>query len=986
MWLCLTGATVGALGLLFDALGVREWTAVVPGDLPMPRHAALGLLLLGAGGALRWRVDAGRARKTLSSLASFIVLMIGLGWLAGLHGGQPAPLTALALTLLAASLLLFDVRPSAPVRPSELLAIGGGLAALVVLLEFVLGLAMVPRSMGGPIVGVPVAAAAGLLVTSMGLLQARPAAGLIGLMTSSGPLQATLADLNRAQAVANVGSWRLDVPRNELRWSAQNYRMFGVAPGTAMTHERFLACVHPEDRDQVHRKWTAALHGESFDIEYRVVAAGAVKWVREKADLELDERGQLVGGIGVTHDITEIKQFQEEQRRARVEILDSQRRLELALTGAGLATWDWNVTTGEVIFNDRWAELRGLRLEDVKPRVESWSSGIHPDDLPGLQQALSEHFAGHTDQYRAEYRVRTRSGELLWISDLGKVFARDASGAPVRMVGVEADVTERKHLEMELRLAEAKSSGIVSLSVDAIISCDGDQRITLFNEGAERIFGYSTPEVIGTQLDMLIPDRLRATHRQQVQRFAAGGERARRMGERGAEILGLRKNGEVFPADAAISSLDVAGAKILTVSLRDITEQKQLEREQQLLAELGSILVSTLEQRETLRAVANALVGHLAGVSLVEALEASGQPRLVAVGHRDPGMARLARRLEEVHVQAPACPNQPLLLTELSPESLESMGWNEEQREILRGLAARSLMALPLVARGQVLGSLVVISTDRCYAERDRCLLEKVASRAALALENARLYRVAQEALQTRDDVLGIVAHDLRNPLGTILIQAGVLKDTDPARPVRGARPAEVIERAARRMNRLIQDLLDVARIEGGSLSVEQACLPVRQTIVEVLAAQEALAARASVALRLDLGQDIPDIWADRERLVQVFDNLLGNAIKFTGPGGRITVGARPQPGEIVFWVTDTGSGIAPQDLPHLFERFWQARRATRSGAGLGLPIVKAIVDAHGGRVWVDSQVGQGTSVFFTIPTAPGVKSDRQPPAAGLNA
>jgi signal transduction histidine kinase len=135
--------------------------------------------------------------------------------------------------------------------------------------------------------------------------------------------------------------------------------------------------------------------------------------------------------------------------------------------------------------------------------------------------------------------------------------------------------------------------------------------------------------------------------------------------------------------------------------------------------------------------------------------------------------------------------------------------------------------------------------------------------------------------------------------------------------------------------------------------------------------AQRALATSASLELRLEVASELPEVWADRDRLFQVFENLIGNALKFTKAGGRIVVGAVPRDGEVLCWVSDTGSGIAARDVPHLFDRFWQGRDARRHGAGLGLPIVKGIVEAQGGRIWVESTLAQGSTFFFTIPTTP---------------
>ena len=181
------------------------------------------------------------------------------------------------------------------------------------------------------------------------------------------------------------------------------------------------------------------------------------------------------------------------------------------------------------------------------------------------------------------------------------------------------------------------------------------------------------------------------------------------------------------------------------------------------------------------------------------------------------------------------------------------------------------------------------------------------------------------------------------------------------------------------RMNRLIEDLLDGTRIEAGQLVIEPGRVSALDVVRDALELHCAVASSRALELRLSLPEDLPDVWADRGRLLQVFDNLLGNAVKFTPPGGRITIGAEPQESTVLFWVADTGVGIPYEHQPYLFDRFWQARPAGRSGAGLGLPIVKGIVEAHGGEVTVKSVPGQGSSFSFTIPvsgTTPDADAD----------
>jgi signal transduction histidine kinase len=227
-----------------------------------------------------------------------------------------------------------------------------------------------------------------------------------------------------------------------------------------------------------------------------------------------------------------------------------------------------------------------------------------------------------------------------------------------------------------------------------------------------------------------------------------------------------------------------------------------------------------------------------------------------------------------------------------------------------------------------------------------------------------------RRAVTERDRVLEIVAHDLRNPLSNILLSAGLdARRGEPER--RNRRALDAIARAATRMNDLIDDLLDVTRIEAGQLKMELESLRAADLVFEAAEMQTALASSAGIEVRLDLAPNVHALWGHRDRLLQVFENLVGNAIKFTPSGGHITIGAALKDENVLFRVADTGRGIPSESLPHVFDRFWQTKTAGRLGAGLGLAIAKGIVEAHGGRIWVESTPGVGSTFFFTIPKAP---------------
>lgn len=226
-----------------------------------------------------------------------------------------------------------------------------------------------------------------------------------------------------------------------------------------------------------------------------------------------------------------------------------------------------------------------------------------------------------------------------------------------------------------------------------------------------------------------------------------------------------------------------------------------------------------------------------------------------------------------------------------------------------------------------------------------------------------------EDSIRIRDEVLAIVSHDLRNPLNTVLASASLLTDL-PLTSEQVQKQIEIIKRTGTQMNRLLQDLLDVSRIDAGSLWIEPLPTDASQIISDTCSMFEHLAGAKNQTLVCQVADALPIIRADRERILQVFSNLLSNSIRLTPQEGIISLRAETRDSAVVFSVSDTGPGIPAEDLPYIFERFWQARRARRIGAGLGLAIVKGIVEAHGGEITVQSELGRGTTFTFAIPLA----------------
>ena len=251
-----------------------------------------------------------------------------------------------------------------------------------------------------------------------------------------------------------------------------------------------------------------------------------------------------------------------------------------------------------------------------------------------------------------------------------------------------------------------------------------------------------------------------------------------------------------------------------------------------------------------------------------------------------------------------------------------------------------------------------------------RARMEVLLRARSLSLSLQQRAQEAEEAARTRDEVLAMVAHDLRNPLNVVLTSGTFLLDTVEELEPRAREQLELIQRAVRHMDRLIQDLLEVAGMEAGHISVKLQEEPVGPLIRSACSTMQRMASARRIELTCEHEADVPPVRADRDRIDQVLGNLIGNAVRFTPEGGRVRVAAE-QDGEWVrFSLADSGVGIDPADLPHVFDRFWQAKRSREGGAGLGLAIARGIVAAHGGEMWVESEQGRGSTFFFTLPIA----------------
>jgi len=449
------------------------------------------------------------------------------------------------------------------------------------------------------------------------------------------------------------------------------------------------------------------------------------------------------------------------------------------------------------------------------------------------------------------------------------------------------------------------------------------------------------------------------------------------MGER-REIAGLRKSGEEFPAEAAISQVHSGDNVIYAVVLRDVTVRKRFEQREQFLAKAGERLAASFGSTETLTEVARLAIPAIADGCILENRVPTGFVA-GATAHVDPAIEEI---LDDVSLAGTRVPpsghplmevlerRAPVLLrTNAASRLLEASGVPVYLRAV-EAMNPESALFLPLVAREQLIGVLTLFRAKGGFDGDDLQFAEDLARLAALALDNARLHDAVRASLRARNEIVGVVSHDLRNPVAAVKMLSRTLLRSDDSGQSEARQSIELIAQAAEQMDALIRDLLDVNRLDAGSLSIAAVAIDPSALLSESLQTLRPLVSEKGIHLDVQIETGLPKVMADRERIQQTLSNLVGNAIKFSPSGSKIVVLARKESDGVLISVLDNGTGITPDQLPRVFDRYWQSSRTDRQGAGLGLAIAKGIVETHGGKIWIESKAGKGTTASFTLPAA----------------
>ena len=573
--------------------------------------------------------------------------------------------------------------------------------------------------------------------------------------------------------------------------------------------------------------------------------------------------------------------------------------------------------------------------------------------------------------------------EIALFGAFGLVSAVVAHAAGWSRGAFRAVLRRRRDVTRGIRARLGLLRAITRAVDEGVCALDASGRITYLNAAAERLLGFRQSELAGFSFKEAVRCR-------RIAGSCAGKScrllRVMSTGDplRGADDILTRKDGTCFPVSYSSAPL-VRGGVIVgaVVAFRDITEERRQAEREEFLAHATKELSRSIDFEETVARVVRLALPVLGDWSMVILIDDDGAPRRVAVEAINPAHADTSRemlRSYPIDLEADHGAGRVLRTgePELLPQVTDFAGRHgptvRKRRELLRSLGLRSFMGVPLRARDRIIGVLDfgVIESRRPFDEEDLSLAMELAGRCALALDNARLLRQAQDAVRAREDMLAIVSHDLRNPLNAVRIAGSVVGQVGAgAARLEAARQAsKTIERACDRMTRLIGDLVDLGSIDAGRLSVEHAVVSVRELVAEAIDAVRPAAVDAGLALSSERPDEPLFVLGDQVRLHQVLVNLLSNAVKVTSPGGRVWVKQRSRGGSVVLSVCDTGPGIAREQQPRVFDAYWRGTEVRYKGTGLGLSIAKGMVEAHGGHLWVVSRPGRGASFRFTLPSA----------------
>jgi PAS domain S-box-containing protein len=531
-------------------------------------------------------------------------------------------------------------------------------------------------------------------------------------------------------------------------------------------------------------------------------------------------------------------------------------------------------------------------------------------------------------------------------------------------------------------VAARRLAAIIESSDDAIVSKDLDGIVLSWNQAAERMFGYTAAEMIGSSIRRIIP-----ADRQSEEDTVLAAIRAGRRVDH-FETVRKGRDGRLLPISLTVSPILDGEGKVIGASkiARDISDRKRAEQQiaraaqrDTFLAEATLTLTTSLDYVNSVKTLARLAVPYLADHCAFDVVNTDGALERVATAHVLPESAQIAEDIRARYgdPDAPTSPQQVLrtrtmsLIRVVTDEMLATAARGDTERQAkLRSLGLVSYMCLPIVAHDRALGTITLAMTEsgRHFSDEDVRVAQDLATRTALTIETAQSYNQLQSANRLKDEFLATLSHELRTPLNAVLgyarmLQSGAINEEKVPQAI------EVINRNAAALAQIVEDVLDVSRIVLGKARLKIEPTDIAVVVEDAVATVMPAADAKGLRVKYTLGNGTTTVAGDPSRLQQVVWNLLSNAVKFTPAGGSIEVRVTQNDAHAEIVVSDTGIGFAPSFRPHVFERFRQAESGTtrlHGGLGLGLAIARHIVEMHGGTIEAHS-AGDGKGATFSV-------------------
>jgi PAS domain S-box-containing protein len=783
--------------------------------------------------------------------------------------------------------------------------------------------------------------------------------------------------LQLALSAGAVATWVWDVASDRLTGDERLSSLFDFDPqelASGLPLSALTRIMHEEDRPRVEALIASTVEeGEECNVEYRIQSAdGQIHWVATHARVERDAAGQAIRFPGAIINLTERKQSETALRESR-------ERLQMAMQAARIYSWEMNLTTRQIEWSENLAQIVGF---DIPVTFEAALEIVHPEDRREMKRSVIKAIK-RGERYEAVHRlINPLNQEIIWARSQG-IVTHPHDGQP-RFSGITQNITAQKRSEEAVREREEQFRLLFERSADAILIADDEGNYVGANQAACEMFGYTHEQLMGMKvsdlaMDFPYPDEVYRNHVEK--------------GQEKGEFSFVRPDGERRVAQ--YNATRFAPGRHLSI-LRDITGERLVEVERERRYR------DAMKLNETNRALVGAF--ELAQVTAIicraarELTGADGATFVIRDGDK-------VRYIDENAIQ-------PLWKGQEFPLDSSISGWAIESGRhavindiyndsriapaIYQPTFVQSLVMTP-IGSGNPVAAIGIYWARHFHAGKYEVeLLQSLASAADLALAGVRAYDEARSARteaefanRLKDEFLATLSLELRNPLNTIVGNAEILLRAQEAKQSTFIwQAAETIRRNSMIQAQVINDLLDLSRLQTNQFVLDQQIIDLAPIINEAVNAISSEAKAKKILLDVNLTNEPVMVNADAARIQQIAWNLLANALKHTPGGGRIFLSLARNTSEAVLVVEDTGQGIEPDFLPHVFDIYRQADAAggirRQSGMGISLALVRQLVELHGGRVEARS-VGVGRGARFTarLPIFESDLENTAPPAEG---